>query len=388
MPIASPPKSLHSTPTSSAVRCFCGRCDFFLDVAAAVKADDPAPADGVRRAVGAAGHARPCSRTGRNPRPLIFWSSTRAKITFRDVVELTDRSPRRVVRTFPALAFRMEVAWRETTARPLRRSQSAAVALRDEPHARRRAWAFCKLIAAVRSPARSANGARWNRRSACARRRACVSNSTRWSGSGLARRLLADAGLNLNQRGVSKSAARRPRDRFPGEARADLRSLSGQGTARASRFPCRRRQRLCRRRLAILRQHRCLANVERRYDEARFDETLRALGEVATSRGRGHRRSAGRYAGEFSPEFRAGATAALRAAGLSLRGAAVGADGALAARAPARLRSGFAQNALLPGLAGEALARGSRFPDQIKPWRRAAGPGNISGSFRRRKPIR
>ena len=78
-----------------------------------------------------------------------------------------------------------------------------------------------------------------------------------------------------------------------------------------------------------------LANVERKYDEARFDQTLHELGEVASLAVEVIVGLTGGCAGEFSAKLRASSTAAVCAAGLSLRCAAFGAYGALAAGASA-----------------------------------------------------
>ena len=123
---------------------------------------------------------------------------------------------------------------------------------------------------------------------------------------GLGAALLADAGLNLNQAAFHNLRVAADRSGFlsrrglicevyPAKVRREhLDFLAGVGNAYVGvglqSF-----------------DNKVLANVERKYDEARFDETLHALGEVATRRGRGHRRPAGRRTGELSPEFRAGA---------------------------------------------------------------------------------
>jgi radical SAM superfamily enzyme YgiQ (UPF0313 family) len=251
---------------------------FLLDVAALVKADDPS-----RLIVFGGPSARPVMldhephRQKSEVADLLVINE--GEDTFLEVVDGTDRSPAALM-NIPGLALRMDGAWRETAPRaqgdlnilpsPYRmdlvpgRGLGVLQTYRGCPFT----CSFCEW-GTMESPKRVRTADNLGLEFAAMERK------------GLDAALLADAGLNLNQNAFRNLQAAAEHSGFlsqrglicevyPAKVRREhIDFLSGIGNAYVGvglqSF-----------------DNDVLANVERKYDEARFDETLRALGEVAT----------------------------------------------------------------------------------------------------------
>lgn len=251
---------------------------FFIDVANVVKADDPS-----RLIVFGGPSARPVmlehephrSRTGVVDLLVI----NEGEDTFREVVELTDRSPEALSR-LAGVAVRNGAAWRETPSRPL-----GDLNLLPSPYEMNLVPSGgLGILQTYRGCPFTCSFCEWGAMESPRRVRTTESLSVEFAAMarlGLGAALLADAGLNLNQgafQNLREAAAAtgflRKRglicEVYPAKVRREhLDFLSGVGNAYVGvglqSF-----------------DNKVLANVERKYDEARFDETLRALGQVAT----------------------------------------------------------------------------------------------------------
>jgi radical SAM superfamily enzyme YgiQ (UPF0313 family) len=250
---------------------------FFLDVAVTVKVDDPA-----RLVTFGGPSARPVML---NLEPHRQKSSAvdllvinEGEITFRDVVERGDRSPAALA-GIPGLAVRIQGAWRETTARPV-----GDLNLLPSPYEMSlMPGRGLGILQTYRGCPFTCSFCEWGTMESPKRVRTADSLCAEFDAMeriGLRGALLADAGLNLNpaafqnlQLAAEKTGFLANRglicEVYPAKVRQEhLDFLGGIGDAYVGvglqSF-----------------DNKVLANVERRYDEARFDDTLRALREVA-----------------------------------------------------------------------------------------------------------
>ncbi len=257
--------------------CFLWSFPFFVALANILKADDP-----TRLIVFGGPSARPAmldlaphrSRTGVVDVLVI----NEGEDTFCELVALTDRSTDALLK-IPGLAVRVGGGWRETAARPL-----GDLNLLASPYAMDLVpGGGLGVMQTYRGCPFTCSFCEWGAMESPKRVRTVESLTHEFAAMarlGLGSALLADAGLNLNQGAFQnlRSAAAETgflRSRglicevYPAKVRREhLDFLAGVGNAYVGvglqSF-----------------DNEVLANVERKYDEARFEETLRALGQVA-----------------------------------------------------------------------------------------------------------
>lgn len=251
---------------------------FFLDVVAMLKADDPA-----RLIVLGGPSARPVMlehephRQKSGAVDLLVVSE--GEDTFREVVALSDRSDAALM-GIAGLALRVNGGWRETATRPL-----GDLNLLASPYAMNLVPAGgLGVLQTYRGCPFTCTFCEWGTMESPKRVRTADSLADEFSAMdriGLNAALLADAGLNLNQAAFNNLRDAAGRSGF----------LSGRGLI-CEVYPAKVR----REHLDFLRgvgnayvgvglqsfDNKVLANVERKYDEARFEQTLQALAEVAT----------------------------------------------------------------------------------------------------------
>jgi radical SAM superfamily enzyme YgiQ (UPF0313 family) len=251
---------------------------FFLDLMAIVKADDPS-----RLVVFGGPSARPVMLDHEPHRKLSqsvdLLVVSEGEDTFREVVELSDRSPDGLM-GIAGLALRVDDGWHETAVRPL-----GDLNLLASPYEMNLVPAGgLGVLQTYRGCPFTCTFCEWGTMESPKRVRSADSLSAEFSAMdriGLGAALLADAGLNLNQAAFNNLRYAADRSGFlarrglicevyPAKVRREhLDFLAGVGNAYVGvglqSF-----------------DNKVLANVERKYDEARFDETLRALGQVAT----------------------------------------------------------------------------------------------------------
>jgi radical SAM superfamily enzyme YgiQ (UPF0313 family) len=250
---------------------------FFLDVAMAVKADDPR-----RLMVFGGPSARPVMLNHEPHREksaaVDVLVINEGEHTFREVVELTDRSPDAMMK-IPGVAIHHEGAWHETPARPL-----GDLNLLASPYEMNlMPGGGLGILQTYRGCPFTCSFCEWGTMESPKRVRTTDSLSTEFAAMeriGLGGALLADAGLNLNQGAFQnlQSAARKTGflserglicEIYPAKVRQEhLDFLAEVGSPHVGvglqSF-----------------DNKVLANVDRRYDEARFDETLGKIREVA-----------------------------------------------------------------------------------------------------------
>jgi radical SAM superfamily enzyme YgiQ (UPF0313 family) len=250
---------------------------FFLDLMEPVKADDP-----TRLIVFGGPSARPVMLEHEPHRQksgvVDLLVINEGEDTFREVVE-SDRSPDALAQ-IRGLAQRVAGGWRETTARPLGDLNLLASPYEMDLMPRR----GLGILQTYRGCPFTCSFCEWGTMESPKRVRTTDSLSEEFSAMariGVGAALLADAGLNLNKGAFENLREAADRTGFLSERglicevypakvrREHLDFLAGIGNAYVGvglqSF-----------------DNKVLANVERKYDEARFDETLRALGEVAS----------------------------------------------------------------------------------------------------------
>jgi radical SAM superfamily enzyme YgiQ (UPF0313 family) len=251
---------------------------FFLEVARLVKGDDP-----TRLIVFGGPSARPVMLDHephrRKSAAVDLLVVNEGEDTFREVVELADRSASALTR-ISGLAFRSNGAWRETVSRPL-----GDLNLLPSPYAMNlipsgglgvlQTYRGCPFTCAF---------CEWGTMESPKRVRTAESLSSEFNAMdriGLGAALLADAGLNLNQAAFQNLRAAADRTGFlsnrglicevyPAKVRREhIDFLAGVGNAYVGvglqSF-----------------DNAVLANVDRKYDEAKFDNTVHELGQAAT----------------------------------------------------------------------------------------------------------
>jgi radical SAM superfamily enzyme YgiQ (UPF0313 family) len=250
---------------------------FFLDVAVAVKADDPD-----RLIVFGGPSARPVMLDHEPYRQksaaVDLLVINEGENTFREIVDLTDRSPGALMK-IPGVALHREGEWHETPSRPL-----GDLNLLASPYEMNLIpGGGLGILQTYRGCPFTCSFCEWGTMESPKRVRTTDSLSTEFAAMeriGLGGALLADAGLNLNQAAFSnlQSAARETGflaerglicEIYPAKVRQEhLDFLADVGSAHVGvglqSF-----------------DNKVLANVDRRYDEARFDETLQKIREVA-----------------------------------------------------------------------------------------------------------
>jgi radical SAM superfamily enzyme YgiQ (UPF0313 family) len=251
---------------------------FFLAVAAQVKADDP------RRLVVFGGPSARPVMLGHRPhdalaRAVDVLVINEGEDAFRELVELADRSMAALSR-LPGLALRIEGKWRETTPRPL-----GDLNLLPSPYAMglMRSGGL-GILQSYRGCPFSCSFCEWGTLESPKRVRSVESLGAEFdamAGLGLGAALLADAGLNLNNAAFRNLREAAERTGFLGER--GLICEVYPATVRREHLDFLR---------SIGSPHvgvglqsfdsEVLAHVERKYDEARFEETLHALTEVAS----------------------------------------------------------------------------------------------------------
>jgi radical SAM superfamily enzyme YgiQ (UPF0313 family) len=251
---------------------------FLLDVMGAVKADDPS-----RLIVFGGPSARPVMLDlephRAKSRAVDVLVVNEGEDTFRELVALTDRSPAALL-DIQGLAFRAGDAWRETKTRPL-----GDLNLLASPYEMDLMPAVgLGVLQTYRGCPFTCSFCEWGTMESPKRVRTVESLAAEFKAMdriGLGAALLADAGLNLNQAAFHNLQLAAQQTGF----------LSGRGLI-CEVYPAKVR----REHIDFLASvgnayvgvglqsfdNKVLANVERKYDEARFDDTLRALGEVAT----------------------------------------------------------------------------------------------------------
>lgn len=251
---------------------------FFLDLAMVLKADDPG-----RLIVFGGPSARPVMLEHQPHRQkssaVDLLVINEGEDTFRDVVERTDRSPAALM-DLAGLALRWEGAWHETTARP-----QGDLNLLPSPYAMNLIpGGGLGILQTYRGCPFTCSFCEWGTMESPKRVRTSDSLGVEFAAMhriGLRAALLADAGLNLNQAAFHNLREAADRTGFlagrglicevyPAKVRREhLDFLAGVGSAYVGvglqSF-----------------DNKVLANVERKYDEARFDQTLHDLGEVAS----------------------------------------------------------------------------------------------------------
>jgi radical SAM superfamily enzyme YgiQ (UPF0313 family) len=251
---------------------------FFLDLATLVRADDPS-----RLIVFGGPSARPVMLDHvphREKTSVVdVLVINEGEHTFCEVVALTDRSTDRLS-GIAGLALRRADGWHETPARPLGDLNELA-----SPYAMNLVpGGGLGILQTYRGCPFTCTFCEWGTLESPKRVRTPENLHAEFDAMerlGLGAALLADAGLNLNQAAFNNLRAAAERSGF----------LSRRGLI-CEIYPAKVR----REHLDFLRSignayvgvglqsfdNKVLANVERKYDEARFDETLAALGEVAT----------------------------------------------------------------------------------------------------------
>ena len=251
---------------------------FFLDAMGVVKADDPA-----RLIVFGGPSARPVMLEHephrRKSAAVDLLVINEGEDAFREIVELAGRSPAALM-NIAGLALRVDGAWRETTSRPL-----GDLNLLSSPYEMNlMPGKGLGVLQTYRGCPFTCSFCEWGTMGSPKRVRTAESLGAEFAAMariGLGAALLADAGLNLNQAAFHnlQIAARETGflahrglicEVYPAKVRQEhLDFLAGVGNAYVGvglqSF-----------------DNKVLANVERKYDEARFDDTLRALGQVAT----------------------------------------------------------------------------------------------------------
>ena len=251
---------------------------FFLDVATAVKRDDD------RRSVVFGGpSARPVMLDHEPYRQkaaaVDVLVINEGEYTFCELVERADRSPE-ALDDIAGIAVRRQGRWHETAARPLGDLNELAspYAMGLMPRG------GLGLLQTYRGCPFTCSFCEWGTMESPKRVRTADSLDVEFAAMerlGLGGVLLADAGLNLNHAAFQNLALAAKKTGF----------LSQRGLI-CEIYPAKVRQEHLDFLAAVGNPYvgvglqsfdnKVLANVERRYDEARFDETLRALGEVAS----------------------------------------------------------------------------------------------------------
>jgi radical SAM superfamily enzyme YgiQ (UPF0313 family) len=251
---------------------------FFLDVAEVLKADDPG-----RLIVFGGPSARPVM-LDKQPHRMKSGSVDLLVInegehTFREVVDLTDRSPGALM-AIPGVALRDGSAWHETVTRPL-----GDLNLLSSPYEMDlMPSGGLGILQTYRGCPFTCSFCEWGTMESPKRVRTVESLSAEFMAMerlGLGAALLADAGLNLNSGAFRNLSAAAKRTGFlakrglicevyPAKVQDEhLEFLAGVGQPYVGvglqSF-----------------DNKVLANVERKYDEARFEETLRALRQVSS----------------------------------------------------------------------------------------------------------
>jgi radical SAM superfamily enzyme YgiQ (UPF0313 family) len=251
---------------------------FFLDLATRLKADDPR-----RLLVFGGPSARPVMLDHAPHREraaaVDVLVINEGEHTFVALVKLEDRGPGQLA-GIAGLALRKPEGWQETPARPLGDLNELA-----SPYAMDLVpGGGLGVLQTYRGCPFTCTFCEWGTLESPKRVRTAENLDQEFSAMerlGLGSALLADAGLNLNQaafnnlRAAAESSGFLRRrglicEIYPAKVRREhLDFLKGVGNAYVGvglqSF-----------------DNKVLANVERKYDEARFDETLAALGEVAT----------------------------------------------------------------------------------------------------------
>jgi radical SAM superfamily enzyme YgiQ (UPF0313 family) len=251
---------------------------FFLDLAAAVKSDDPG-----RLIVFGGPSARPVMLEHEPHRQkssdVDLLVINEGEDTFREVVELADRSSTALM-SVPGLALRSNGGWHETTPRP----QGDLNVLPSPYEMSLIPAGGLGVLQTYRGCPFTCSFCEWGTMESPKRVRTAESLAVEFAAMdriGLRAALLADAGLNLNQAAFHNLRLAAERTGF----------LTGRGLI-CEVYPAKVR----REHLDFLAavgnayvgvglqsfDNKVLANVERKYDEARFDETLHSLGEVAS----------------------------------------------------------------------------------------------------------
>jgi radical SAM superfamily enzyme YgiQ (UPF0313 family) len=251
---------------------------FFLDVVAMVKTDDPA-----RLIVLGGPSARPVMLDHEPHRQkssaVDVLVINEGEDTFREVVGLADRSVEALA-GIAGLALRVDGGWHETRSRPL-----GDLNLLPSPYEMDLVpGGGLGVLQTYRGCPFTCTFCEWGTMESPKRVRTTESLAAEFSAMdriGLGAALLADAGLNLNQAAFNNLRDAANRSGF----------LSKRGLI-CEVYPAKVR----REHLDFLRDvgnpyvgvglqsfdNKVLANVERKYDEARFEETLQALAQVAT----------------------------------------------------------------------------------------------------------
>lgn len=250
---------------------------FFLTVAALVKADDP------RRLVVFGGPSARPVMLDLPPHDVVAIAVdvlviNEGEDAFRELVGLADRSAA-ALSQLPGLALRVDGKWRETTARPL-----GDLNLLPSPYAMglMRAGGL-GILQSYRGCPFSCAFCEWGTLESPKRVRSVESLDAEFeamSGLGLRGAMLADAGLNLNTGAFRNLSQAAERTGF----------LAGRGLI-CEVYPATVRQEHLDFLKGVGAPHvgvglqsfdpEVLAHVERKYDEARFEETLHALGAVS-----------------------------------------------------------------------------------------------------------
>ena len=250
---------------------------FFLAVAALVKADDP------RRLVVFGGPSARPVMLDHPPHEVIAAAVdvlviNEGEDAFRELVDFTDRSAATLLR-LPGLALRVDGKWRETMARPL-----GDLNLLPSPYAMRLMKpGGIGIMQSYRGCPFSCTFCEWGTLESPKRVRSVESLDAEFEAMadlGLRATLLADAGLNLNSGAFRNLSEAAERTGF----------LDGRGLI-CEVYPATVRQEHLDFLRAVGAPHvgvglqsfdpEVLAHVERKYDEARFEETLHRLTEVA-----------------------------------------------------------------------------------------------------------
>ena len=250
---------------------------FFLQVAHLVKTDDP-----TRLVVFGGPSGRPVMLDHEPHRRVAdavdLLVINEGEETFRDIIALTDRSVGALLR-LPGVAARIDRRWRESSARPL-----GDLNLLPSPYDMGLVPSGgLGILQTYRGCPFTCSFCEWGTMESPKRVRSIDSLGTEFGSMrrlGLRAALLADAGLNLNNSAFQnlRDAAERTGflqqrglicEVYPATVRRDhLEFLRGIGDAYVGvglqSFDTK-----------------VLAQVERKYDEARFEQTLQALGEVA-----------------------------------------------------------------------------------------------------------
>ena len=251
---------------------------FFLDLASALKSDDPG-----RLIVFGGPSARPVMLDHQPHREMSATVDllviNEGEDTFRDVIELTDRSPAALV-DVPGLALRRDGVWHETSPRP----QGDLNILPSPYEMNLIPRGGLGILQTYRGCPFTCSFCEWGTMESPKRVRTSHSLDVEFAAMGrigLRGLLLADAGLNLNQAAFVNLREAADRTGFltgrglicevyPAKVRREhLDFLAGVGNAYVGvglqSF-----------------DNSVLANVERKYDEARFDQTIRDLRKVAS----------------------------------------------------------------------------------------------------------